>query len=355
MRKVLILLALSLPMLVSCHRQAVKGRDAIALVYDIVTGSDQNGSRIIRENGIPSKDGEIYVAGSPGLTEELTARFLACDIRDNVRGRDFSDGLRDFAGETISGISDPSFTPYSRFSDSPDSLRELTVRYVLAALDKRCNVSVYDLDGNAAKSPAKLIVLADPWLLRYGKFDADTLMTLSGAGVPVISPQKLMFDAVMAGEVKAFNIGVICDSAYVGTGIYPELFRAATRANGIVGADFMEGSGSLYDFLDAYLAAGRTEPLDAILVDDISADMDALDKQLQSVRNYSREEYMKYGKYVSPSLRLVSSATLTMDECYDILRSRHLFTHKIAQPFARKYVVKPRPWSDDMQFLLIPE
>ncbi len=340
---------------VSCGPRQRSGREAISLVYDIVTGSDARGSRIMSEFGNPASGGEIYIAGSPIFTRPLAARFLECDIADNVRGRKWSDGLKDFAGETFCCMIDEAFPPYSRFASTPDSLRELAVRYLLAALDTRCNVSIYDLDGNAEKSSAKIMVLSDPWLLRYGKFDIDTLQTLTGGTVPVISPQALMLEAVLAADTKSFNVGIICDSSCVSSGIYPELFRHACSKYDVVGAKCTVGSGSLYDFLDSYLLGGNARPLDAILLDDPAADMDAFEEQLKAIRDFSREEYMKYGRCVSQSLRLVSSSALTMEECYRILRSRSLFTHKIAQPVLKNYTVKLHPWGADMQFLLIPE
>ena len=44
-----------------------------------------------------------------------------------------------------------------------------------------------------------------------------------------------------------------------------------------------------------------------------------------------------------------------MRRCYSILREGSLFTHRIAQPEYKNYTVSPRPWAEDMQFLLIPE
>lgn len=338
----------------SCQRQAGHGREPVQLVYDIAGGSDAHGAAVLAANGSPKSSGEIFLAGSPGYTRLLASHFLECDIFDNVRGRDWSDGLRDFAGETFSCIEDSSFSPYVRFSASPDSLRELAVRYAVAALDTHCNVSVYDLDGNAAKDPAKVLVLSDPWLLLNGKFDIDTLFTLTGASVPVVSSQKLMFDSVLAGEKKAFNVGIICDSTYAGTGVYPELFRRSCAEHDVIGARCTEGSGDLFSFLQTYIESGYQETLDAILVDDLSLDMEVLSGQLSAIRNFSREESMLYGKYISPSLEIISACSLTMKECYRILRSHSLFTHKIAQPASRTYVVTPRPWAEDMQFLLIP-
>ena len=353
MRKYFQISLLALLTVVSCQQQVQHGRTTIPLVYDIANGTDAS-AKVVMEHGTPTSDGEVFLAGSPMYTSLLAARFLECDMADNVRGRAWSDGLKDFAGETFSCITDVSFAPYASLSSGPDSLRELAVRYAIAALDTHCNVSVYDLDGNASKASAKMLVLSDPWLYRYGKFDIDTLFTMTGRGIPVVSPQQLMLDAVLAGEKKSFNVGIICDSSYVGKGIYPEIFRAAAAEHNVVGARCTEGSGNLYGFLDTYIASGATDPLDAILIDDLSANLEELTAQVAAINSYSREESMKYGRYISRDLRIFNSGDLTMQKCYEILRSHNLFTHKIAQPMSRTYEVYPRPWASDMQFLLIP-
>ena len=346
---------------VSCHRSPAPGREPVKLVKDIVSGADA-GANVISASGMPASSGEIYIAGAPESCRLLRDKFVSCDIFENVRGRSWSDGLKDFAGETFSCISDWANTPYGELvkTGSADSLRELAVRYALAALDTKYNISVYDLDGNGTKVPAKAIVFPDPWLYEYGKFDVDTLFSITGLGVSVISPQDLMFNAVFGGERKCFNIGLICDSTAVGTGIYPAIFKDKTREHGIMGAKFFEASvsqepGSLYRFLDAYIASGNDEPLDAIIVDDPRLDKERMEEELQAARDFSREEYMNYGKLISTFLTMQFSSELVMQECYSILRKGSLFTHRIAQPASRSYIVSPRPWVEDMQFLLIRE
>ncbi|MBO4455683.1 MAG: hypothetical protein J5759_04485 [Bacteroidales bacterium] len=347
--KLLVLLPFAL---VSCQHQAETGRDTVHYVKEIVSGSEARAAKVIADYGKPLNANEIFIAGSPRYSALLAGKFLESDIFDNVRGNQWSDGLKDFAGETFSCISDNTFAPYSGME--PDAIRELAVRYAVAALDTKCNVSIYDLDGNATKESAKILLLADPWLCEYGKFDIDTLFTLTGATIPVVSPQDLMFDSIFAGERKAFNVGIICDSTYVGTGIYPSIFRSKTAEHGLVGAHCFEGYGSLYGFLDEYIASGNTVPLDAILVDDPALDPAELDAELAAIRDFSREESMKYGKFVAPTLEISSSYILTMRECYRILRSGSLFTHKIARPDFKLYSVRPRPQPEGTEFLLIP-
>ena len=358
MKYLLLLLVLA----AACTAPATPGRLPVKLVADIVSGADKSGE-IISASATPVSSGEIYIAGAPLSAARFKDKFVSCDIYENVRGNNWSDGLKDFAGETFSCISDWANAPYDRLAMSgtgADSLRELAVRYALAALDCKCNVSIYDLDGNGRKTPAKIIVLTDPWMLEYGKFDIDTLFTLTSCTVPVISPQDLLFDAVLGGEKKCFNIGLICDSTYYNKGIYSQIFRSKAKMHDVVGARFFEcavdgGPGSLYRFLDAYAEAGNVSPLDAILIDSPSVDMEEFRKDLRAARDYSREEYFNYGKFVTDGITVQNSCELVMRRCYSILREGSLFTHRIAQPEYKNYTVSPRPWAEDMQFLLIPE
>ncbi len=348
---------------VSCTRSAAPAREPVALVRDIVSRASPEGD-IIAGAATPRPEGEIYIAGSPVTSTRLLDSFLACDIFENARGNAWSDGLKDFAGEVFCSISDWARSPYDILLDSSpagsDSLRELAVRYALAALDTKYNMSVYDLSGNGTKQPAKMIVFADPWLLEYGKFDVDTLFALTSCSVPVLSAQDLLFDSVLAGERKCFNIGLICDSTYLGKGIYPAIFKSKCARHDVVGVKFFEGSadgsaGSLYRFLDSYAAAGNSAPLDALLIDNPDMDMALIEKELKAARDFSREEFLHYGNLVSPDLMLENSGTLVMRKCYTLLRQGNLFTHRIAQPAFKPFIASPRPWAEDMQFLLIAE
>lgn len=347
--------------LASCTRPAETGRQPIPLVGELVRGT-VGGGAIIAAAATPKSDGDIYIAGSADFCRTLRDGFLSCDIFENVRGKNWSDGLRDFAGETFCCISDQVNTPYDTLARSSakghDPVRELAVRYAIAALDTKYNVSVYDLDGNGTKLPAKIIILSDPWLYEYGKFDVDTLFAQLSCTVPVISPQDLLFDSALGGERKCFNIGLICDSTCLGKGIYPSIFSSKTAQHDVVGARFFEGApgpgpGSLYRFMDAYLEAGNIAPLDAILIDDPHADFDMLKEELRAIRDFSREESMNYGKYAQDGILLESSRDLVMRQCYSLLRQGRLFTHRIAQPASKSFSVSPRPWVEDMQFLLI--
>ena len=351
----------ALLLLASCERSAPGGRDTIDLVKTIASDIDAPEYALLSGFQKPAAGGDICIIGTAETCRRLGDAFLRCDMFENARGMNWSDGLKDFAGEEFAFIVDDTFTPYQGFvaEHGEQSLREAAVRMSLAALKNNCNISIYDLDGNQEKNPAKMIILADPWLFRDGKFDIDTLFTLTGCGVPVLSPQELMFDEVLGKGKKAFNMAVLCDSCFVGTGLYPGFFESKVKQYDVVGAHCFEAptdldGGLLVRLLDKYVEAGGTQPLDALLVDDLKVDMIGLRAELNAIRDYSKEESMRYGKLISPDFKLVSSTTVTMTACYREFREKSLFTHRIAQPVSREYNIKPRLDGNIMQFLLIP-
>ena len=357
-RNILVLLAFFAA--VSCTVRET-GRDTIGLVKAIAADSDGPEHKLLASFSKVPSSGDIYIVGSPGSCAMISREFLECDVFENARGRLQKDGLKDFAGETFAGMYDEVFTPYEAYAaaSDPGAVRHLAVNYALAALSPTCSMSFYDLDGNKEKNPAKMIVLADPWLLYEGKFDIDTLFTLTGCKVPVVSPTALLMDAAFGGEKKYFNVGILCDSTHIAGGVYRAVFEAAARERDIVGARCFTAAnpsegGAISAFFDAYMEAGNTEPLDVLLIDDWSVDMEAVRNKLDAVRDFNREEYLLYGKLLSPDFTVFCSSELTMTTCYGILRDRSLFTHRIAPPVSAAYQVKLSPEASDKQFLLIP-
>lgn len=361
MRRFVPILAALLGLAVSCTGGSGGGRDTIPLVKAIAADSYSPEHILLSSFSKVPSSGDICIAGTPASCAQVSRDFTACDIFENARGREWSDDLKDFAGETFACICDSEFTPYERLVIDGDctALRTLAVNYALAALSSECSVSRYDLDGNCEKAPAKIIILADPWLFCCGKSDIDTLFTLTGCKVPVISPQELMLDAALGGNKKYFNSGILCDSLYLHDGIYKELFSAGAAKHDIVGARcFIAATDPcgtpLASFLDAYIEQGGEEPLDAIMVDDWNVDIESLESEVAAIRDFSREEHMRYGRLLSPGFAVFSSSRLTMSACYKLMRERNLFTHRIASPEVKGYTVWPLAEGDGRQFLLIP-
>ena len=344
----------------SCARPAPPGKDTIEFVKNIASNTESPEYQLLNGFSKIPVYGNVCIIGPEESNAKLCADFIGCDLFENARGRKWSDGLRDFAGEFFSCMDDATFTPYGKYAEElgTQALREAGVRLALAALSDRCSVSMYDPDGNRSKTPGKAIILSDPWLRQYGKFDIDTLFALTSCAVPVISPQDLMFDAVFAGGQKRLNIGLLCDSCNLVSGIYGEIYAEKIAEHGISGSHLFQaadnaGDFSLSAFLDAYLDSGGSAPLEALLVDCLSPDLAAMNAELEAMRDFSREEYMRYGKLVSPSFVILDSSVLTREYCYALLREKNLFTHRIAQPVFDKYEVIPYK-GDGPAFLLIP-
>ena len=66
-------------------------------------------------------------------------------------------------------------------------LREAVVRMSLAALDTVYNRNVFDHENLLSKKRAKMLVLASPYLARYGARDLQALFDAAKADIPVIS------------------------------------------------------------------------------------------------------------------------------------------------------------------------
>ena len=87
---------------------------------------------------------------------------------------------------------------------------------------------------------------------------------------------------------------------------------------------------------------------------DWRVDKRALLDELKLIRDFSREEFMRYGRLISPDFTIFSSSELTMKYCYLKLRQMSLFTHRIAYPQIKSYTIKPLPGGSTLEFLMIP-
>ena len=353
---------LALIFAVSCTGPVQNGKETIPLVESIASRVDSPEHIMLSSFSKVPSSGSIFIAGSPEVCTLIGDGFLNCDDFDNVRARIFSDGLKDFSGESFALASDEAFAPYGEFtgSNGSEAMREVTVRMALTALKDKCNISIYDVEGNKDKAPAKIIILSDPWMLHSGKFDVDTLFSLTSCKVPVLSPQELLFKSVLAGEKKYFNIGLMCDSLYSGTGVYKSIFEEKAAKYSIMGTSYYESATAgeegqiLAAFLDKYAGSGNVQPLDALLVDDWSVNKQALMDELALIRDLTKEESMRYGKMISPDFSIFCSSELTMHECYLTMRKHSLFTHRIALPELKHYTIKPLPGAREHEFMLIP-
>ena len=330
---------------VSCERQVSSPKPTIDFVEEILNDGENPYNRML--SGIKTdRTGDICILGRSANAHLLAEIFAASDTRDNVDGFEQQDGLADFAGETITCILDTMDLPYYGFIDSnrEEMLRESTVRHILAAVDTVTHISPFDEKGIGHRNRSKFIIIADPFLAEYGAFDADTLLSSFGCGIPVVNPIDIMLDEVMTSGQNSIMAGILCGKEYSSYGIHSGKFKAKAKEHGIKDADCVvfpiggdESSDMVRVFLDKYIGAGFTKPLNAIIIDDYGIEENGIKISLANLISVLNEESMTYRKLIADDFKIVSSSSSVINFCYNYLRENNSFTHNISQPSVSVY------------------
>ena len=287
--------------------------------------------------------GSIALVGPDDRNMELAGRFLKGDVFDNIDGRLAPDDLPDFSGERFDIISDRANLPYETFlGGGEDSLRAVTVRNFLFALDTTLSIGAFDNERLEKKENAKLMVFTSPLSAAYGAFDVDTLMRSAGKTVPVIFPARLLFGRQLDRNIPHLHVAVLTDSLTAASGVYEDIFDEMAAQRGQLGcgcvafsSDSLSYAGAL---LDGYRAAGGYMPISAVIVDDPTADIEGLRDSFGWVMRVQSEANLAYRKLITDDFTVVDAGSAVADECYRILRRTNNFTHDIAYPVAREYV-----------------
>ncbi len=325
-----------------CHETVGSVRPTVPFVEQILSQKGRDWSLVSGFNpGDPR--GSIALVGPADRNEELARRFLAGDVFDNIDGRLAPDDLPDFAGEHIDVISDMANLPYEALlGGNEDSLRTVTVRNFLFALDTTLSIGAFDNERLERKENAKLVVFTSPLSAAYGAFDVDTLMRSAGKTVPVIFPARLMFGKQLDRNIPHLHVAVLTDSLTAASGAYQSVFNEMAAQRGQLGcgcvafsSDSLSYAGAL---LDGYRAAGGYMPISAVIVDDPSADIEGLRDSFQWIMRVQSEANLGYRKLIADDLAVVDARRAVTDECYHILRRTNNFTHDIAYPYSREYV-----------------
>ncbi|MBQ1619234.1 MAG: hypothetical protein II095_06875 [Bacteroidales bacterium] len=333
------LIASALLLLTACSGKVQIGKPTIPYVREII--SDHSLPQHALASGYkPQGDAAIYLVGPSEQCIPLLKAFMQSDIYDNVDGRSSNDGLADFAGETICTVSDIANSPYAKFlaEGREDALREVTVRNVLATMDTLCRIGEHDQTGMGRKPASKVVVLPSPYASEFGLYDVDTLFNALGCGLHVVSPLRVMMDRVFSGRKGDAMVGVISTRDNVASGGYSSFVQEVSARHSLTGSDCVvfpsdtSGADPLVSFLNSYMAAGYTRPLDALLVDDYDIDPDAVAVSLSLLTDPSGDLSLTYGNLLARDFMLLDARRAAVEECYRILRSNNLFTHNIAQP-----------------------
>ena len=329
---------------VSCGQKVrTLGQQTIQFVRSILGDSESPEIKILKSYDPTLHDAAIYVIGDSLSCSFISEELKNSDDRDNIDGVGEPDGLPDFAGERIAVLEDVANGPYETLvlDGKTDTLRELTVRMVLKAVDTLCFLSPFDNMGLGSKSAAKMVVIASPAASAYGGFDVDSLMHASGCNLPVVSPSSILIDRIVDRE--GITVAVVTSPERAVSGIYQKLCETAAQNRGFtsvncVSVPVSSKSMSLTGMLDTYVGLDNESPVDILLIDDMVVDASGLEKELEFIRSVMNAEYLKYAEVLAADFRIVRSAPIVRSECYRILRERNLFTHKVAYPVVESYL-----------------
>lgn len=315
-------------------------KPVVPLVHEILADRNSPEFGILESCTTPDKYGAVFIMGSEADCEFFSSALLNCDSRDNIRGNYVPDGLLDFSGEKICSVVDFAGGDYSSYPAAglDDSLATQMVRLSLLAIDTLCYMSPYDLKGLAEQPRAKIVLLASSYADTYGMYDVDSLFKASGCGVFVVNPLTEMKKSAFSRGTA--NVGVLAPGENLPSGLYRDCvaFPAVRK-----GKDVLTG------FLDSYLAAGYSRPLDALIVDDYSVNCDSLAVSLSRIRSVMNEESILYSPLISENFKIIDPRTVVCSVCFDILRRDNLFAHRISLPRFEKYMTVRRP-----EMILIP-
>ena len=345
----------------SCGPRVANTRPAIAYVDEILSGSSARELAVLEKHSLPEPAADICLIGSLDACYGYADYLADYDLRDNVSGAHAPDRLPDFSGETIACIADDASFAGHVISGDTLGLRRQAVERVLCALDTVLHISPYDVDGFGGKRSSKLIVLADPCLSEYGKFDIDTLMHAAGSHVPVVSSLELMLDAAFAShQGRSVNMGIIYNPDLAPESVYRSLFRRAAARNGAPESVCTLFPAERHDsllrrFVDRYASAGGLRPLDAVVVDDPTVAPDSLKTELADLVSVMNASSLTYGRNFAQDFRLVHGFDAVAEYCYNLLRRHNLFTHNIAYPEVLLYKPAVDPASGEGDIILIPD
>lgn len=325
-----------------CKETVGTGRPTVPFVEHLMSERGRDWSLVSGFNPADPK-GSIALIGPEDRNQLLAERFVKGDVFDNIDGRLVVDELPDFAGERIDVISDKANLPYEAFlNGNEDSLRTVTVRNFLFALDTTVSIGAFDNDRLERKENAKIVVFTSPLSAVYGAFDVDTLMRSAGRNIPIIFPARMILGRLLDRNIPHQHVAVLTDSLTAASGAYEMVFNELADLNGQLGcgcvtfsSDSLSYAGTL---LDGYRAAGGNMPISAVVIDNPSVDIDAVRDSFDWIMKVQSEANLGYRKLIADKFVVVDASREITDECYHILRRTNNFTHDIAYPIKKEYV-----------------
>ncbi len=348
---------LPLTFLFSCERQESADFEPVASALTAVSDTSSAGGKILYGYPDVGSAGTIAVFGPLEETAVLTEMLMTSDMFDNVDGKNCSDGLPDFAGETVMPVFDAVNAPYSGYfrQMNEDFIRETAVNAFLSMISDKCSSSAFDRSLSMTKPRAKLVLLSSSVMSGFGSMDIDYMAASAGLSAGVMEPVGSVLTYMLdRNTVQPSNIGVWAAREIVSSGVYGNMFkRLAADEDG----DVSEGAGTaevvclspemsgspeenVRAFLDTYMAAEYDVPLRGVVIDDISeaSSVDSLNAALTEILSAESQEAAGYRQIVTPDFEFVSPAVTMAADSYRWMRENDRFTHLVSLPAATGYM-----------------
>ncbi len=350
MKRLLVLLLIVSPaFVVSCWNRGVGDPLSIPYVRSVLADTVSAPYTLIRDAGIDGKNGTIAVIGPFEDAFYYAEELLSCDYFDNVDGRKDSDGLPDFAGETVAVISDDANAPYSGYlqNENENFLKEVNVKNFISAIDTVCSADQFETNLSLRKQSAKVIILGSSYASAFGYSDIMELYKVAKPDILVISPVHSLIEYAVSRHGEDANLAVWTNESILGAGVYSIVFdQLSDEYPELNYTAFYPSSKDGYrerilSFLRLYKASGQSEQINAVLVDDIPLRADSLNVTLEQMISERDDSLRVYANLISPKLEFIDPGQAVAADCIHYLRKTNSFTHKVAYPNILLYATAP--------------
>ena len=271
------------------------------------------------------EQGVVAVLDTGSRALSLGASLLLSDRFDNIDGASVQDLLPDLAGEDL----------YIYMSLSPGAdVRTGAVQSVYRTLAGSFIPDPFLPDNREALKRAKLILLGETAMAGKALDDVRILLDGTGSGVQVVSPAESMLKKALEDSTR-MHIGILATPADVASGVYGEVFgRVApgsrARIYPLAAPDTIPDL--LKAYLTAYMAAGHRDRLSALLVDDPTVPIPALNASLVDIMLTYNEENAVLGSVLDPDFEIIDGTDAAIRDICSILREKSWYTHRISAP-----------------------
>ena len=345
---------------VSCIDRKETDDEVLPYVNLILADQSSKEYKLIERTHELDRSADLVFLGDSRTANHYSRRVVEFDQRDNTDAHHKADGLKDFAGETLTCIVEDDVNVNLADTSSVRSFRMGAVGKLLAALDTLVYISPYDQEGMLSKNSAKIVILGTPDFVHLSSHDFNVLKERSSSRLQIVSPLDLCLENIFALRPgTSSNVGIICGPDKTYAKLYAEHFKKKALEAGAAGSKCIimpaeRNDSLLYSLLDMYHSTGNMAPLDAVLVDNYELDIDALKLELAEIVSVMNESSTTYGRSLSPRFKLFDSFELSIDQCYSILRQSNIFTHNIALPQSQNFSPVIRSDESGEKLILIP-